>query len=46
MNMVLTSHNVPVETHHNNFKPTFCNLLGKCEEIQNELHSIILTLLQ
>ena len=46
MHMILTSHNLPVQTHPNNFRATFCNIFDKCEEIQSKLPSIVLTLLQ
>ena len=42
----LTSYHLPVQTHPNNFIPTFCNFFGKCEKIQREIHSIVITLLQ
>ena len=44
--MILTSHHLPVQTHHNDFRPTFCNFFGKCEENQSKLLGIIVTLLQ
>ena len=43
--MILTSHHLPVQTHHN-FRPTLNNLFGEWEEIHTKLHSIILILLQ
>ena len=35
-----------IQTHHNNFRLTLSNFFGECEEIQDKLHSIVLTLLQ
>ena len=42
--MILTSHRLPVQTHHNSFRPTLSNFFGKCEEIKSKLHSNILSL--
>ena len=37
-------HYLHVQTHHNNYRPTFSNLFGEIKETQSKLHSIILTL--
>ena len=42
--MALISHYLPVQTHHNNYRPTFGNFFGESKEIQIKLHSIVLTL--
>ena len=42
----LISHCLPVQTNHNNCRPTFSNFFGESKEIQSKLHSIILTLWQ
>ena len=44
--MILNSHHLPVQSHHINFVLTLSNLFGKCEEIQSNLHSVVLTLSQ
>ena len=38
--MILTSHHLPVETHHNNFRPTLSNFFGELQEIQSKFCSI------
>ena len=38
--MILTSHHLPVETHHNNFSPTLSNFFGELQEIQSKFCSI------
>ena len=42
----LSSHYVPVQTHQNNFSLILSNFVGKFEEIQGKLHSVVLILLQ
>ena len=37
---------MPVQTHHNNFSLILSNFVGKFEEIQGKLHSVVLILLQ
>ena len=44
--MILTSHHLPVQIHHDNFWQTLSNFFGQFEEIQSKLQSIIITLLQ
>ena len=46
MRIIMTCHCLSVQTHHNIFRSTFFNFFGKCEEIQNKLHTIVLTLFQ
>ena len=42
--MTLISHFFPVQTYHNNYRPTFGNFFGESKEIQSKLDSIILAL--
>ena len=44
--MILTSHHLPVQIHHDNSWQTLSNCFGQFEEIQSKLRSIIITLLQ
>ena len=44
--MILNSHHLPVQAHHNNFRLILSNFFGECEEIKSKLHCIVLTLLQ
>ena len=44
IHMILISHNLPVQTHYNNTRPTFGNFFGESKESQSKLHSIVLTL--
>ena len=37
---------LPVQTHPNNYRPTFSNSLNESKEIQSKLRSIVLTLWQ
>ena len=46
MHMILNSDHLPVQTHHEDFRVTLSNFFGECEEMQCNLHSIVLTLLQ
>ena len=39
--MISTSHHLSVQTHRNDFRPTFCNFFGKCEKNQSKLLGII-----
>ena len=42
--MILISHYLPVQTHRNNYRPTFSNFFAKSKKIQGKLHIIVLTL--
>ena len=42
--IILISHYLPVQTHPNNYGPTFSNFFGESKEIQSKLHCIILIL--
>ena len=44
--MILTSHHLPVQIHHDNSWQTLSNFFSQFEEIQSKLQSIIITLLQ
>ena len=53
IHMILISHYLPVQTHHNNYRSNFSNFFGESmklyfhgesKEIQSKLHSIVLTL--
>ena len=41
--MILINQYLPVQTHHNNYRPTFSGFFGESKEIQSKLHSIVLT---
>ena len=43
---ILTSHHLPVQTHHKNFRLTLSNFFGECKEIQIKLLNMIKTLFQ
>ena len=42
IHIIIISHYLPVQTHHNNHKQSFSNFFGESKEIQNKLHSIVL----
>ena len=44
--MLLNSHNLPVQTHHNNFRLTLSNFFDECKKFQSKSHSIVPTFLK
>ena len=42
--MILISYYLPVQTHHNNYRPTLSHFFGESNEVQTSLHGIVLSL--
>ena len=38
---ILTSHHLPVQTHHNILRLTLSNFFGECKEIQSKLLALV-----